>query len=136
MTALNWTIKKFSWIFHEILIERAFKCNIYRKRRSFSPTCSTCLLPQAKYIKVKDVRNKNRLDQDNSVKNDDGKEARVALYLAILPGKPRCRVTSICPTSMPNSRAFVAATPQIFPPKKSLSILLLSCLTCQQNAKK
>lgn len=51
-------------------------------------------------------------------------------HLAILPGKPRCRVASIWPTSIPNSRAFVAATPQRFPPKKSLSILLLSCSVC------
>lgn len=28
---------------------------------------------------------------------------------------------------MPNSRALVAATPRILPPKKSLSIFLLSC---------
>lgn len=44
----------------------------------------------------------------------------------MLPGNPRCSVTSISPTSMPNSRAFVAATPHILPLKKSLSILLLS----------
>lgn len=48
-------------------------------------------------------------------------------YLEILPGNPRCRVTSISPTSMPNSRALVAATPQILPPKNALSIFLLSC---------
>lgn len=57
------------------------------------------------------------------------------LHLAILPGKPRCRVASIWPTSIPNSRAFVAATPQRFPPKKSLSILLLSCLVCTSTQK-
>jgi len=28
---------------------------------------------------------------------------------------------------MPNSRALVAATPQILPPKNALSIFLLSC---------
>lgn len=49
------------------------------------------------------------------------------MYLEMLPGKPRCKVTSMCPTSMPNSRAFVAATPRRFPEKKSLSILLRSC---------
>jgi len=48
-------------------------------------------------------------------------------YLAILPGNPRCRVASISPTSMPNSRALVAATPRILPPKNELSIFLLSC---------
>lgn len=56
-------------------------------------------------------------------------------YLAILPGKPKCRVTSMCPTSIPNSRAFVAATPQSFPPKKSLSILLRSCSHRQTMSK-
>ena len=35
----------------------------------------------------------------------------------MLPGKQRCRVTSMWPTSIPNSKAFVAAIPQSFPPK-------------------
>ena len=56
-------------------------------------------------------------------------------YLAMLPGKPRWRVTSMCPTSIPSSRAFVAAIPQSFPLKKSLSILLLSCSTGQPQSK-
>lgn len=48
-------------------------------------------------------------------------------YLAILPGNPRCNVASICPTSIPSSRALVAATPRSLPPKRSASIFLLSC---------
>lgn len=48
-------------------------------------------------------------------------------YLETLPGKPRCTVASRCPMSIPNSSAFVAATPRILPPNKSDSIFLLSC---------
>lgn len=34
---------------------------------------------------------------------------------------------------MPNSRALVAATPQILPPNKALSIFLLSC-QCEEDS--
>ena len=130
MAALNWAPKKFFRVFHEILIKRPFKCNIYRKRSLFSPSCPACLLPQASKECSK-WRNKSIRNQKTKIK-DKVKRPSITKkikepYLAILPGKPKCRVASMWPTSIPNSRAFVAATPQRFPPKKSLSILLLSC---------
>jgi hypothetical protein len=69
----------------------------------------------------KEIRKKKVLKRQVRISKKKGK------HLVLLPGNPICRVTSISPTSMRNSRALVAATPQILPANNALSIFLLSC---------